>query len=379
MTRLNANRSVGHCLASIASEDGGPARTVTSIVRSLSKIDDIDVRLFANVCSDDMKPMAGGVPIVTIPSRTMKGFRNELLQLQIQSPLSILHDHGQWLWTNRAAASFSRKTRIKRVVSPRGMLSPWSLNHKKWKKRIAWGLFAKRDLFTASLIHATSDLEASELRMLGCKLPIAVIPNGVDDPFEYTTPTKKNSSRKAKTLLFLSRIHEKKGIFDLLRCWERLNVADWELVLAGPDEQGILKRTTLPPRTRYIGTIDGPPKFHLFREADLFVLPSYSENFGVVIAESLISGTPVLTTTATPWEDVERQNCGWWISPGSDALEAKLKTVLETPTETLIQMGENGRIFAKRSFSWNSIADNMAKVYRWLVDDTQPMPTTLAK
>ncbi len=120
----------------------------------------------------------------------------------------VIHDTGVWLPTNRSAATVATKLSLPLVVSPRGMLSAWSLQAKHLRKKLAWGLYQKRDLQSAAVLHATSMQEAQEFRDLKLKPPIAIIPNGVDLPIRKAESGKRKA--ESRTILFLSRIHPKK-------------------------------------------------------------------------------------------------------------------------------------------------------------------------
>ena len=278
---------------------------------------------------------------------------------------ALLHDHGQWLPINRASAAVARSLGIPRIVSPRGMLSPWARNHRWWKKRVAWQWFAKRDLAEAAVLHATSELEAAELRALGVRQPIVIVPNGV---VETPTDTLFHERSGRPYVLFLSRIHVKKGVRELLEAWDKLGNCDWELVIAGPDEQKTLSTLRLPANVRYVGSVEGEEKLRLLKHASLFVLPSYSENFGIVVAEALMAGVPVITTYGTPWDSLEREQCGWWIPMDVDRLCETLRSAFLVPEHELRMMGMRGRDFARREFSWPNIAAVMSSVYQWVVD-----------
>jgi glycosyltransferase involved in cell wall biosynthesis len=332
-----ATLRVIHTVNSIDPAHGGPSRTVPALCRAVS-----------------LERPAWQIELATSG--------DDLANCMAAAPPNVLHDHGQWLPLNHASAANARRSGVPRVVSPRGMLSPWSRRHRRWKKLLAWALYARRDLAGAAVIHATSELELQELRDLGVTQPIAVIANGVDPP---ATQQLGADARKPPYVLFMSRIHEKKGVRELLEAWQRAAQGEWELVLAGPDEQGLMNRLTLPRNVRYVGMVDGDAKAQLLAEASLFVLPSYSENFGVVVAEALMAKVPVIATRGTPWRLLEQEACGWWIS--IEQLTAALQAAMTTPFDELRAMGRRGRCAAESRFGWPQIAVEMAAVYQWLI------------
>jgi glycosyltransferase involved in cell wall biosynthesis len=275
----------------------------------------------------------------------------------------LLHDHGQWLSLNHYSAAASRQHKVKRIVSPRGMLTPWALNHKRLRKKVAWLAYARADFLGATALHATSQQEADEFRALGARQPIAVIPNGVE--LQNHAPAPQD---KTKTMLFLSRVHPKKGVAELVAAWRTVNPAGWRLVLAGPDEARMVPslRLTAGESISYVGEVEGDEKWRLLRSAAVTVLPSYSENFGVVVAESLIAGTPVIATEGTPWSSLEKHRCGWWIPMTTESLTKTIVVATNTDLESLAAMGRRGREHAITQFTWPAIGEQMAMVYRWL-------------
>jgi glycosyltransferase involved in cell wall biosynthesis len=208
--------------------------------------------------------------------------------------------------------------------------------------------------------------------------PIAVIPNGIDLP--DLASTMPPTDREGRTVLFLSRIHPKKGIPVLLRAWRRLEprFADWELVVAGPDERGHLAevqqlaRGLDLARVAFAGPVHGEAKQSLYRRADLLVLPTHSENFGMVIAEALAFGVPVVTTTGTPWQELERRGCGWWIELSEANLAAALEAAMSLPQERRVAMGRRGRRWMEQSFPWSRVAAEMKSVYQWALGGGPP-------
>jgi glycosyltransferase involved in cell wall biosynthesis len=259
------------------------------------------------------------------------------------------------------------------------MLSSWALEHHKVRKAIAWTVFQRSDLLTANLVHVTSPAEADEVRALGCQLPLAIIPNGVDLPLlrEYG----HDSINKPKQALFLSRLHPKKGLSNLIEAWAVTAGRNWRLIIAGPDAggeraaaQSLAEKLGLRENVvRFVGPIADKDKWDLYAASDLFILPSFSENFGIVIAEALASGVPVITTKATPWRELIDHDCGWWIDVGVEPLVCALRQALLLSDADRRAMGLRGRGFVAREYSWSGIAGKMARAYRWLLG-TGEMP-----
>jgi len=312
------------------------------------------------------------------------GFKTRLRERCRATGAQILHDTGLWLLTNHAAAAIGAELNLPRIVSPRGMLTSWALQHKGWKKRIAWILYQRRDLRTAQVLHATSPAEVQDFRNAGLAQPVAMIPNGVEIPSFVDGPVRAvselpspishlPSSCNTRVALFLSRIHPKKGLPDLLKAWALVRPSGWRVVIAGNDEGAHaeelkveIRKLKLEADFDFVGPVVGEAKWSLYRRADLFVLPSHSENFGIVVAEALASGVPVITTRATPWEELVTHRCGWWTEHGPAPLAAALREALSWTDEERRAMGRRGRQLVEHKYSWPGIAAQMHAVYRWM-------------
>jgi glycosyltransferase involved in cell wall biosynthesis len=255
------------------------------------------------------------------------------------------------------------------------MLDPWALNHRKGKKRLAWWAYARRDLLEASAIHATAELEAGYVRKaLGKRCPpVVVVPNGVELPEVRSVSRRHGETETRRRILFLSRIHEKKGVLDLVKAFGWMDPAGWELVIAGNDDGGheaaCKELASLQPnaeRIRFHGPVKDGDKWELYRSADLFVLPSYSENFGIVVGEALGMGVPVVTTTATPWgefahakaqryKDTKGELGLWVVEPGVEAIKEAMREAMELSDEQREESGARGAEWIRREFSWEAI------------------------
>ena len=288
--------------------------------------------------------------------------------------ISVIHQHGIWAPLPVASGRFARRADLPLVLSPHGMLETWAMAHHAMRKRLAWWLYQRENLKAATVLHATSRAEAERFRELGFSQPIAVISLGInpiaDSPLDLQAVTAPKPRRQ---VLFLSRIHPKKGIDLLLDAWAGIHAPDWELVIAGNDEGGYqaaleeqAANLQLRDRVRFLGPVFGAEKDTAFRRADLFVLPSHSENFGIVVPEALQYGLPVVTTTGTPWEILERENCGWRVAPTQQAIGAALAEAIGLSEDQRRDMGEKGRNVVDRDHRWRRLAEGYLALYRWL-------------
>jgi len=257
------------------------------------------------------------------------------------------------------------------------MLSPWALQRSRLAKRLLWSLIERPLFEQTALVHVTSELEEREIRQLGITTRTVVIPNGIDLEGEYAA-TRVASARRMgipesdgrRVVLFLSRIHPKKGLDLLCRVWGTLpKNLPVILLVAGPGVDASLTdlRRWLAaqpgPPARYIGPVNGDRKLALLSSAWLMALPSHSENYGMVVAEALACGTPVLTTTKMPWAEVAATGCGWVVTPQADDLAHALHEALGLTSEEHEPMRARARAFVGRFHSLESAVSSMEKSY----------------
>ena len=208
---------------------------------------------------------------------------------------------------------------------------------------------------------------------LGYNRKVAVIPNGVD----IGIIRMKTDWRRRKQILFLSRVHVKKGIEFLIDAVAELRdeLAGFRVVVAGEGEANYIvslndkaERTGVGALFDFRGGVYGEEKWTLYRESDVFVLPTYSENFGIAVAEALACGTPAITTKGTPWQDLEEQQCGWWTEIGSRPLAAALRGFLSVGERQMEEMGRRGRRLVEDKYSSRQMAVAMEELYRKMTE-----------
>lgn len=301
-------------------------------------------------------------------------FLNELIQ---KEKFDVMHCHEIWLPIKHYFIKAAIQNNIPLVITPHGSLTEWSFKHKHLKKIIGWHLYQKKDLDIASVIHATSIDEAEDLRKLGLVNPIALIQNGINIP-----PRRKHQFGKKRTrrALLLSRLNPKKGIELLLQTWAKLRPKGWELILCGPCESNYkviipdwIKKYCLQDCVRLIDPVYDEAKWNLYNSSDLFVLPTFSENFGIVIAEAMACEIPVITTHNAPWIVLNKKKCGWWIPLGEKPLMEALTTAIGLSDKERQSMGKRARKVIVKDFTWDKSARKMLNVYEWLLKK-RPMP-----
>ncbi len=267
------------------------------------------------------------------------------------------------------------------IVSPRGMLGPEALAFSARKKRFMWRWLQGPAYANAAVWHATSVAEATDIRAFGIFSPIAIVPNGIDLPQGDARSPRKG---RPKTLLYLGRLHPKKGLTELLSAWVRLasERPDWILRIVGPDEdehRTELEKMAAQMKARRIvfgGPVYGAEKANILRESDLFVLPTRNENFGLAVAEALAAGVPAIVSRGAPWSGLETERCGWWVDRGVEPLLVALRVATAIPDAELRSMGRRGHSWMARDFGWDRIARDMQSVYNWVLGRTE-CPSTV--
>lgn len=340
---------------------GGPAYSVSRLAIALSEIG-VRVGLWTpdqSVATSPL-PVADSLRLTGSARRALDSFGNA----------DVLHDNGLWRFHNHRLAQLAGARGIPRVVSTRGMLEPWAMRHKSLKKRLAWPLYQRRDLQFATALHATSATEGENLGHLQLGVPISVIPNGVDPPIPSTDRPQYSRATTMRTAAFLGRLYPVKGLPMLIHAWARVRPPNWVLKIAGPDEGGhqraiesAIHGAGVQDSVSLVGAVHGDAKRQFLEQVDLLVLPSYSESFGVVVAEALAHGVPVLTTTSVPWPMLTDHQCGWRVSATVDGLAEGLSECTALDVTTLRALGENGRNLVTREFAWSSVARRFIETY----------------
>jgi glycosyltransferase involved in cell wall biosynthesis len=285
----------------------------------------------------------------------------------------ILHGHGFYVGTNYL---FGREARLENkplVYHVHGIFEPYILRRSRWKKQLVHWLFEDANFGHARLWRALTLREADQIRSRGIKAPIVVAPNGLNlnefpapanHDHDIETPMAGKLSKKRRRALFLGRIHPKKGLDLLLPCWARLEKArkDWELIVAGPDENGylaharaIVESLGLENDVIFTGPVTRQPKRALLYSADLFVLPSYSEGFPMSLLEAMACGVPVAATTACNFPNLFQEGGGWECLPSLDSVETALRAALSASEQERRQRGQIARRLLERDYTWPRI------------------------
>ena len=281
----------------------------------------------------------------------------------------IVHVNCCWMPACAVVQRLAQRRGYKVVLTPHGMLEPWIVKRHYWTRKLpALMLYQKAAVQKADCLQATAESERENLLKLGYNRNIHVVRLGIDAEGIALKPAWK----RTKQILFLSRVHVKKGINFLIEAAETLRkeLEGYRIVVAGEGEADYVASLTEMIRAKGLqdivqltGGVYGEEKWRLFQTSDFFVLPTHSENFGLAIAESLASGTPVITTTGTPWSDLNTCHAGAWIEVGTQPLVETLRGFLALTDDEREAMGRNGRRLIEEKYSAKVMAEQMLHVY----------------
>lgn len=362
-----------HIVSSLSRNAGGPARSVQGLVAGLNAAG-VDAWLMAMKPLGD--PWVDGIKEKFRCANKMNwfGMQREVENVIDELHPDIVHIHSIWQWTLHLAVRAARKKGVPYVLAPRGTIEKWSLEQKWLKKKIALLTYQGADFRHAAAIHCTAESEAAQAKRLWPDKPIILSPNAVNVPKEL--PQRRLHEDGAHRALFMSRFHYKKGLLNLIDAWAKVRPQGWKMELVGTDSAGYLK--VIESRIAELGLQDDfiitgalmdEDKWEAYRRADLFILPSFSENFGIVVAEALYAGVPVITTKGTPWRDLEDHKCGWWIDIGVEPLAKQLRDVMSLDDATRREMGEHGHKLIDENYTWDSVVRSMIVGYEKIIKE----------
>ena len=359
-------------VSSLDMSSGGPSRSVPMLVKGLAELG-VDITLMT-IRSENMNihSLEGTTAKLKVLSPSFS--RKEIAKYLADERFELIQIQSVWEMPYHKVILEARKQNIPYIVTPRGMLEPWSLSQKKWKKKLAWWLYQRNDVQKSACVFTTAKMEAEHVSNLGITTCKAVIPNGIETD---AYPCKSSVEGVKKQVLFLSRVHVKKGIELLFEAWKRLHsdYVDWQLLVIGNGEAEYIH--SLENRVESLGLKDsikilppvfGEAKIKVYQESALFCLPSFSENFGMVIAEAMSCGTPVITTTNCPWEILNETDTGWCVDLSVENLENALREAMGMDANALYDMGQRASKFIFDNFDYRSVTRKTLRLYEWLLN-----------
>lgn len=378
---------IGFVSDSLTSSAGG----IFEIERSLAlALRDLGQEIVAWGIRDDRWDVDGAL-WGTIECRLMAlsgprsfGFARGWVGDLVDAGCDVLHLQHLWMYPSVVLDRWHAKTRRPFLVTPNGMLEPWTLRHSGWKKKLAALVYEKRMLGRAACLQANTVREIADIRDFGLSNPVCLIPNGVNLPGDVIQPIEK---REEKTLLFLGRLHPKKGLANALRAWANCSGREgWCFVVAGWDQGGheaelkaLCRELNVPfssgevgsmregdGSVQFVGPAFGAAKDELMRSADAFILPSYSEGLPMAVLEAWAHRLPVLMTSACNLPEGFAAGAALETNANEAAIGDGMRMLFGLNDEERKAMGRAGRMLVEERFTWGEVAAQMKEVHEWL-------------
>jgi glycosyltransferase involved in cell wall biosynthesis len=381
-----------HVIQTLSARYGGPVASLKALAQNQAH-SGIDV----TICTTNADYPKGYLPVateepvleddVTIWFHQVR-FQPLLLSLALKKwidntvkEFDVVHIHGLYRFPVTYAAWAARKADVPYVITPHGALDPFLYAQSRYSvfmKRLYERLFDFPNIHNASAINYTTQEELERARFLGLKTPAVVIPSGIDWS-EYAELPPRGDFRKsmgisqdAHLVLYLGRINFKKGLDLLIPAFSRVleSLPNARLILAGPDNEGygrnirgLCKEHGIETATRFVGHIDAEHVRQAYVDADVFVLSSYSENFGRTVVEAMACSCPVIISDKVNiWKEVKRAKAGIVTRLEVEEISRAILTILMSEQDTQ-SMGVSGRVLSRRRFAYDGIADRVKHMY----------------
>lgn len=374
-----------HTIASMGAKFGGTSTATFDLLSALNRLDlskQDAIDLLASGIQDNSTDhsLAEGCDWfqeVPYDCKTPYVYSRNINSFLEERQYDIYHTNGMWLHVNHATCSTARKNGKPYVITPHGMLYPEALKRNAWKKWPLRKLFFDKDIFNASCIHVTCEAELRHIRELGYKGSIAVIGNPVVSP-AITNELSANRLFKVAgkcRIGFLGRLHPLKSVEFILQGASLLPDADIQINIIGSGDssyEAFLKsesrRLNIEERVHFLGFVSGDEKFKELAKMDALFVPSDMENFGMIIPEALLVGTPVMASLGTPWKLLNEFDCGWWVDNSPQSIASVISSIMAASTSELRTMGLRGRNMVLQHFEASRVASQMFQLYEWLLN-----------
>lgn len=370
-------------LTQFMSKRSGGVIEVVQALHSSVKLLDIECKVIGvndsfATSKEKLKPNLDYFEYSTIGPRSF-GYGLGIFKFLRRSKPMIIHTHGLWMFYSLAAFVYSKLFKVPIIVSPHGMLDSWALNNSFLKKKLVTVAWERSFLNSAKCVHALNNEEANAIRLWGCQSPIAVIPNGISIP-EHSkhirTPDWRNKlPLDAKIMLFLGRLHPKKGLTSLINAWKSVNSDNhsWHLVIAGWDDRGfahellkMIEAMELTSSIHMIGSVFGEDKDACYSNADAFILPSYSEGLPMTILEAWAWKIPVLMTRECNLSEAFQLNAAFEIHSNPDILSLELRRFFTEFNQSYTILGEKGFLLVNTKYTWQAVSLKFKQLYSWV-------------
>lgn len=379
-------------IVSLSAKLGGPSTCVRDIVEGLYNLSP-DVTLLTVEEEDNLGKGSGWLATVPNDYRTPLRLSSNIKRYLQNTVFDVYHANTLWAYSTHATCTHARETGKPYVLSPHGMLYPTALKVKPWKKWLMLKLWFNEDIMKADCLHVTCKEEMEHCRTFGYKGPIAVIPNAVVFPEgvelknvdSISSPTKSLEHRDnngRRQIGFLGRLDPIKKVENVLYAMEKLRAEGLELrdslsfqIMGKYNDQyeqwlkDEVKRLGLENCVEFVGFVSRKKKYERLSKLSALMVPSVQENFGMVVPEALICGTPVYASLGTPWSELNECNAGWWKDNSPETIAGVIKEILSLSGEQLLEKGCNGRQLMEEKYEQQKVANMMKRLYEWIVDD----------
>jgi len=366
---------------------GGPVHSLHLLLKELKR-QEFNIQVYTTTLFQKdnmyMERIVDGVPVKYFPITTLSGTYGYSPGLRIHLKntvqlFNIVIISSTWEYSTYTAMSVCAGNNVPFIFIPRGMLQRRTFRSKFWKKYPYYKLFLENLIKNSSFIVYTTELEKSRTEdIIGLHRSGVIIPNGIDTGIIDTMISKEMfyeiyPELERKTIItFLGRFVWTKGLNNLILAFAKLSkeFPDVHLVLAGDGEEGYkrkmqrwIKRGSIEDRVSFTGFLTGSMKFSLLKASDIFVLPSYSENFGMALVEAMAAGVPVLTTNRVGiYKEVERERAGFVVTPDPESIYYGLKKLLIEPDLRKL-LSQRGRSLVLKYFDIKIVAKRYIKLF----------------
>ncbi len=364
----------------LSAKSGGPSTCTLDLMEGLYDLGaEIDL---LTVSSNDL--LGHGRPWLKEVSNDYKtpfAISHNIQQFIRKSDYDLYHANALWMGSTHDTCRLARKKGKPYVLSPHGMLYPTALAVSSWKKKILLRLGFNRDIMMATCLHATCQQEAVYCRQFGYKGPIAVIPNAVVFPEGVELKDRIYRDEKGRRQIgFLGRLHPIKKVETILYSLAILRTSGLKIsemlsfqIMGRYDKEyekwlkDEVYRLELQECVEFVGAVGGKEKYERLSKLSALLVPSAQENFGMIVPEGLICGTPVYASLGTPWSELEECDAGWWRSNEPETIASVIKEIIALDDKCLLQKGRNGRRLIEKKYEQHIVAGMMQTLHEWCI------------
>ena len=364
-------------IGGLSARSGGPSTCTRDLLEGLELVGaSVDLLTLKPRDLNEHNLGEGSVWLKELPNdyRGILEYSQNIRQFLLHSDYDVYHCNALWRYVNHITCKVARQKGKPYVLTPHGMLYPTALKMKYWMKWPMLKFWFERDIHAATCLHATCMQEMEHCRTFGYKGPIAVIPNCVVFPDGVEAVTSKPQGRRQ--IGFLGRLHPIKKVENLLYALNLLTPEErnnLSLQIMGKYDDRYeawlkteVQRLHLEDCVEFVGFVSGADKYARLSRLWALMVPSAQENFGMIVPEALIGGTPVYASLGTPWSELNDCQCGWWKDNSPETIAAVMRDILTKDEQEIVAMGQRGRQLMGQKYEQRQVARMMSDLYEWL-------------